>query len=378
MISTFKSLDKEYYMPAFSRDIEIIRGHGCHVWDTTGRKYLDLVAGIAVCSTGHCHPDVTAAICNQARQLIHCSNLYYVPGQAELAEKLSKASGLGKVFFGNSGAEANDAALKLAILETGRHEFVSFEHDFHGRTVGSLACTHKPEIREPFEPLGLPCSFSPYGDIEELKKRVNKKTAAVILEPIQGETGVIIPPDDFLPGVRDICDDVGALMICDEVQTGMGRTGKWFAFQHTDVQPDIISLAKGVASGIPMGAIIAREGLEFTRGQHGSTFAGGPIACAAGNATFEVLRRILPGIAAKGERFRAGLEEAGVKPRVRGLMVGFTAGEKAPAIAKYCQKNGVLINVAGGENIRIVPPLVISTSDIDSALAVIKEAVNAV
>ena len=232
---TSKELDEKYYMPAFGRDMEIVLGKDCHVWDSTGKKYLDLVAGIAVCSTGHCHPAVTTAICKQAQTLIHCSNLYYVPGQAELAEKLSKASGLGKVFFGNSGAEANDAAMKLAIRATGRHEFVSFEHDFHGRTVGSLACTHKPAIREPFEPLGIPCKFSPYGDIEALKEFVTKKTAAVILEPIQGETGVIIPPDDFLPGVRDICDDAGALMICDEVQTGMGRTGKWFAFQHSSI-----------------------------------------------------------------------------------------------------------------------------------------------
>lgn len=373
---TSKQLDAKYYMPAFGRDMEIIRGKECHVWDSTGKKYLDLVAGIAVCSTGHCHPAVTTAICKQAQTLIHCSNLYYVPGQAELAAKLSKASGLGKIFFGNSGAEANDAAMKLAIRATGRHEFVSFEHDFHGRTVGSLACTHKPAIRVPFEPLGIPCKFGPYGDIEALKELVTKDTAAVMFEPIQGETGVIIPPDDFLPGIRDICDDTGSLMICDEVQTGMGRTGKWFAFQHSVVQPDIISLAKGVASGIPMGAIIAREGLEFTKGEHGSTFAGGPIACAAGNATFEVLKTVVPKVAAKGERFRKGL--ANLNPRVRGLMVGFTAGEKAPAIAEYCREHGVLINVAGGENIRIVPPMVINNREIDYAIAIINEATESV
>lgn len=371
-----KQLDAKYYMPAFGRDMEIVRGKGCHLWDSTGKKYLDLVAGIAVCSTGHCHPAVTAAICKQAQTLIHCSNLYYVPGQAELAEKLSKASGLRKVFFSNSGAEANDAAMKLAIRATGRHEFVSFEHDFHGRTVGSLACTHKPEIRVPFEPLGIPCKFSPYGDIEALKGVITKKTAAVMFEPIQGETGVIIPPDDFLPGIRDLCDDCGALMICDEVQTGMGRTGKWFAFQHSSVKPDIISLAKGVASGIPMGAIIARGGLEFTRGEHGSTFAGGPIACAAGNATFDVLKSVIPRVPAMGERFRKGL--ARLNPRVRGLMIGITAGEKAPAIAEYCRERGVLINVAGGVNIRIVPPLIIQNRDIDYAVDLINEAAGSV
>ncbi|MDV0444434.1 acetylornithine/succinylornithine family transaminase [Methanorbis rubei] len=373
---TTKDLDAKYYMPAFGRNMEIVRGKGSHVWDSTGNKYLDLVAGIAVCSTGHCHPAVTAAICKQAQMLIHCSNLYYVPGQAELAAKLSKASELGKVFFSNSGAEANDAAIKLAIRHTGRHEFVSFEHDFHGRTVGSLACTHKPAIREPFEPLGVPCKFSPYGDLEALKSVVTKKTAAVIFEPIQGETGVIIPPEDFIPGIRDICDDAGALMVCDEVQTGMGRTGKWFAFQHSSVKPDIISFAKGVASGIPMGGIIARDGLEFTAGEHGSTFAGGPIACAAGLATFDVIKSALPRVAAKGERFRSGL--AGLNPRARGLMVGFTAGEKAPAIADYCREHGLLINVAGGVNVRLVPPLIIENREIDQAVGIINEAADSV
>lgn len=370
----FKELDEKYYMPAFGRDMMIVRGNGSYVWDSEGNKYLDLVAGIAVCSTGHCHPEVSAAICKQANVLIHCSNLYYVPGQAELAEKLSKASGLGKVFFSNSGAEANDAAIKLAKVRTGRSEFVSFEHDFHGRTIGSLACTHKPGIREPFEPLGIPCKFGPYGDLEALKELVTKKTAAVIFEPVQGETGVIIPPSDFIPGIRDLCDDTGALMICDEVQTGMGRTGKWFAYQHAKVEPDIISLAKGIASGIPMGAIIAKDGVEFTKGEHGSTFAGGPIACAAGNATFNVLQKALSQVTKMGEKFRQGLID--VNPRVIGLMVGFTAGEKAPKIAEYCKEHGVLVNVAGGENIRIVPPLTIQMKEIDSAVKVINEAVS--
>ncbi|MDO5845662.1 MAG: acetylornithine/succinylornithine family transaminase [Methanocorpusculum sp.] len=369
-----KELDTKYYMPCFGRSMKIVKGSGCDCWDDEGNKYLDLVAGIAVCSTGHCNPAVVDAICKQAHELTHCSNLYYVPGQAELAEKLSQASGLGKVFFGNSGAEANDAALKLAKLRTGRKNFVSFTHDFHGRTIGSLAVTHKPAIREPFEPLGTPCTFAEYGDLESLKAAVNKDTAGVIFEPIQGETGVIIPNDDFLPGIRDICDDAGAMMICDEVQTGMGRTGKWFAFQHSSVKPDIISIAKGIASGVPMGAIVAREGLEFTKGEHGSTFAGGPIACAAGNATFGIIEKILPTIAAKGELFREGLGR--FNPRVRGLMIGFTLGTAAAPLAEACKKAGVLINVAGEGNIRIVPPLVISDAEIKRAIEVINEAAD--
>ncbi|MBO5002755.1 acetylornithine/succinylornithine family transaminase, partial [Methanocorpusculaceae archaeon] len=359
---TYKELDAQYFMPCFGRSMQIVKGEGCTVFDDAGNAYLDLVAGIAVCSTGHCHPKVVEAICSQAQKLIHCSNLYYIEGQAELAEKLSKASGMGKVFFGNSGAEANEAALKLAKVRSGRRNFVSFTHDFHGRTIGTLSVTHKPAIREPFEPLGTPCTFAEYGDLEDLKNRVTKETAAVILEPIQGETGVIIPDDDFLPGVRDICDDAGAYMIVDEVQTGMGRTGEWFAFQHSKVEPDIISLAKGIASGFPMGAIIAREGLEFTRSEHGSTFAGGPVACAAGLATYDVISAVLPQVSAKGELFREGL--ARFNPRVRGLMVGFTIGDRAAELAAECQNHGVLINVAADGNIRLVPPLVISAEEI--------------
>ncbi len=371
---SYKELDEKYFMPCFGRSMQIVKGEGCTVYDDAENSYLDLVAGIAVCSTGHCHPKVVSAICSQAQKLIHCSNLYYVEGQAELAEKLSKASGMGKVFFGNSGAEANDAALKLAKVRSGRDNFVSFTHDFHGRTIGSLAVTHKPAIREPFEPLGTPCSFAEYGDLESVKNLVTKDTAGVILEPIQGETGVIIPDDDFLPGVRDICDDAGAYMIVDEVQTGMGRTGEWFAFQHSKVQPDIISIAKGIASGFPMGAIVAREGLEFTRSEHGSTFAGGPIACAAGLATYDVISEVLPDVSAKGEIFREGL--ARFNPRVRGLMIGFTIGDRAGELAAECQKNGVLINVAADGNIRLVPPLVISTEEIARAVEVINEAAD--
>ena len=188
-------------------------------------------------------------------------------------------------------------------------KFVAFTHGFHGRTVGSLAVTHKPAIREPFEPLGLTTTFVEYGDLDALKKAVDSDTAGVIVEPIQGEAGVIIPPDSFLEGIREICDKTGALMIVDEVQTGMGRTGKWLAIQHTKVEPDIVTLAKGIASGFPMGALVAREGLEFTKGEHGSTFAGGPLACAAALATIGVMEKILPDIARKGERFRAGLAQ---------------------------------------------------------------------
>jgi len=372
--SQFKQLDEKYYMPAFSRSIAIVKGKGSKVWDADGKEYLDCVAGIAVCSTGHCHPAVVKAICSQARELIHCSNLYYVPHQGEVAQKIVEITGMHKAFFSNSGAEATDGALKLARVRTGRKKFVAFTHGFHGRTVGSLAVTHKPAIREPFEPLGLIRTFVDYGDVEGLKKAVDSDTAGVIVEPIQGEAGVIIPPDSFLEGIREICDRSGALMIVDEVQTGMGRTGKWLAMQHTKVLPDIVTLAKGIASGFPMGALAAREGLEFKKSEHGSTFAGGPVACAAALATIGVIEPILPDVIRKGERFREGLKK--YNPRVRGLMIGMTVGDRCPEIQKQCAEEGVLVNCAADGNLRLVPPLTITNAEIDRVLKVLNGALG--
>jgi acetylornithine/N-succinyldiaminopimelate aminotransferase len=372
--SQFKALDERYIMPAFSRDMAIVKGEGSTVWDAEGKQYLDCVAGIAVCSTGHCHPAVVKAICDQAHQLIHCSNLYYVPHQGDLAKKIVEITGMHKAFFSNSGAEATDGALKLARVRTGKKKFVAFTHGFHGRTVGSLAVTHKPAIREPFEPLGMVKTFVEYGDLDGLKKAVDTDTAGVIFEPIQGEAGVIIPPDSFIKGIREICDDAGALMIADEVQTGMGRTGKWLAMQHTTVMPDIVTLAKGIASGIPMGALVAREDLEFKKSEHGSTFAGGPIACAAALATIGVIEKILPDIARKGEQFTKGL--AAYNPRVRGLMIGMTIGDKCPDVQKKCAAQGVLVNCAADGNLRLVPPLVITDAEIDRVVGVINGALG--
>jgi acetylornithine/N-succinyldiaminopimelate aminotransferase len=371
---TYKDLDERYFMPAFTRDMAIVKGSGSKVWDAEGKEYIDCVAGIAVCSTGHCHPAVVKAICGQAHELIHCSNLYYIPHQGELAKKLVEITGMHKAFFSNSGAESTDGALKLARVRTGKKKFVAFTHGFHGRTVGSLAVTHKPAIREPFEPLGMVRTFVEYGDVEALKKVVDDDTAGVIVEPIQGEAGVIIPPDSFLEGIREICDRSGALMIVDEVQTGMGRTGRWLAMQHTKVSPDIVTLAKGIASGFPMGAIVAREGLEFKASEHGSTFAGGPLACAAALATIGVIEKVLPDVVKKGERFKKGL--AKYNPRVRGLMIGITVGDKCPAIQKKCAQEGVLVNCAADGNLRLVPPLTITNTEIDRVVKVINGAIG--
>lgn len=366
----YRALDARYFMPAFSREIMITRGKGAMVWDADGNEYIDCVAGIAVCSTGHCHPKVTEAICRQASELIHCSNLYYVPHQGECAKKLVELTGLSRAFFSNSGAEANEAAIKLARVATGKHSFVACTHGFHGRTMGSLAVTHKPAIREPFLPLEPECTFVEYGDTAAVTAAVTKNTAGVIVEPIQGEAGVIIPPDDFFRAIRERCDETGALMIVDEVQTGMGRTGKWLGIQHTGVRPDMVTLAKGIASGFPMGALVTREDLAFKKSEHGSTFAGGPLACAAALATISVIEGILPDISRKGSRFTGLLGD--YQPRHRGLMIGITVGDSCARVAASCAENGVLINCAADGNIRLVPPLIISDAEIDRAA----EAVN--
>ncbi len=370
----YRELEARYYMPAFSREIMIERGSGSKVWDADGKEYIDCVAGIAVCSTGHCHPEVIRAICEQAGRLIHCSNLYYVPGQAELARKLVSVCGMHKAFFANSGAEANDGAIKLARIATGRKRFVAFTHGFHGRTLGSLSVTHKPAIREPFQPLEPACTFVEYGDSAGLQKAMDESVAAVFVEPIQGEAGVIIPPVEFITSIRECCDATGALMIADEVQTGMGRTGAWLAIQHTGVQPDIVTLAKGIASGFPMGALLAREGIEFKKAEHGSTFAGGPLACAAAAATIRIIEQILPDIERKGRRFAGHL--APFAPRQKGLMIGITVGESCPGVQKRCAENGVLVNCAADGNLRLVPPLVITDAEIDQAARVIGTALS--
>lgn len=372
----YRELESSYYMPAFGRDMMLVKGSGSTVFDADGKSYLDFVAGIAVCSTGHCHPKVVKAIQEQAADLIHCSNLYYVPHQGTLAKRLVEYSGLKKAFFSNSGAEANEAAIKLARVRTGKTEFIACEDGFHGRTMASLSCTHKPAIREPFLPLNPKCTFVPYGEGEVIRKAITKDTAGVIIEPIQGEAGVIIPPKGYLKEVREICDEKDVLMILDEVQTGIGRTGKWFAYEHEGILPDIVTLAKGIASGFPMGAIIARDGLEFSRSEHGSTFAGGPLACAAAVATLDVIEEVLPFVSEKGELVKKAL--SAYNPRVMGLMAGITMGDACPQVQQFCKEHGLLINCAAHGNIRLIPPLVVTEEEIRNGCGVIDEAIKTV
>jgi len=281
-------LESKYVMPTYTRQkVVFVRGRGVVLYDSHGREYVDFVAGVAVNCLGHCHPKVVEAICSQARELIHTSNLYYIKPQVELAERLCEISGMEKVFFCNSGTEAVEAAIKLARKTTRRTRFVACEHSFHGRTMGALSITHKESVRKPFEPL-LDATFVPYGDEETLKSEVGKDVAAFVVEPIQGEGGVNVPPKEYLKTARDVCDDSGAILIFDEVQSGMGRTGRWFAKEHFGVEPDVMTLGKAIGGGLPLGATLSTR-ISFETGEHGSTFGGGFIPCRAGLAVIDAI-----------------------------------------------------------------------------------------
>ncbi len=380
MILNAKEILDEYHMDVYSRfPITIVEGKGARVKDDEGREYIDLVAGIAVNVLGHCHPAVVEAITEQASRLIHCSNLYYNEPQAEAAKLLAETApgDLNRVFFCNSGTESMECAIKLARKYTGRTKFIAFEHGFHGRTLGSLSATWKPEFREPFEPLVPGFEHVPYGDLDAVEEAIDEDTAGVIVEPVQGEGGVRVPPEGFLKGLRELCDEYGALLIVDEVQTGMGRTGRFFAFEHEGIVPDIVCLAKGLGGGVPVGATIAREEVAeaFEPGDHGSTFGGNPLACAAVVATVRtVLEEDLPKAAErKGElamEILSEIEDHVVEVRGKGLMIGIEVGDedRAEEIAREMLDRGVLVNVTSGDVIRLVPPLVIEEEELETAL----------
>jgi len=321
---------ERYIFNTYTRQpIAIRKARGAVVTDVNGKEYIDCVAGIAVNNVGHCHPAVVEAIKKQAEQLIHVSNLYYTEQQALLAEELVKLTGMDRVFFCNSGAEAVEGALKLARKATGKKEFIAAEHAFHGRTRGALSVTHKEKYRKPFEPLA-PAVFVPYNDADAISAALNKDTAGVILEPIQGEGGVVIPSNEYLKEVREICDENQTLLILDEVQTGFGRTGKWFAKEHSGIKGDITTIAKAMGGGFPMGAMLGSEdvAVKFERGDHASTFGGNAISCAAALANIDVIKK--EGLVKRSKELGAylirkleGLNKDYVKEiRGKGLMVG--------------------------------------------------------
>jgi acetylornithine/N-succinyldiaminopimelate aminotransferase len=372
-------LERESVIQTYTRQpILLVRGAGARVWDATGKEYLDFVAGVAVNTVGHCHPAVVEAIARQATELIHTSNLYYTENQVFLAEELKTLTGMDRAFFCNSGAESVEAALKLARRATARSEIVAAVHSFHGRTLGSLGATHKPVYREPFRPL-QEAYFVPYDDPEALKSAVSKETSALILEPVQGEGGVNVPKPEYLRAAREICDDCGALLILDEVQTGFGRTGKWFGKEHSGVLPDVMTLAKGIAGGLPMGAMLAAESVTdvFQRGDHASTFGGGPLVSAAALASIGAIKneRLVERSEEMGTYLRSRLVEEIDAREVRGLglMVGVELEANCPEIVNQARERGVLLNATSDHVLRMVPPLVVGREEIDRVVTVLGE-----
>jgi acetylornithine/N-succinyldiaminopimelate aminotransferase len=370
--------ESEAIMQTYTRqNLVLVRGSGARVWDDSGNEYLDFVAGIAVNNVGHCHPAVVEAIKRQSEILIHTSNIYYTENQVRLAEELKGLTGMKKAFFCNSGAESVEAALKLSRRATGKSGIVAAVGSFHGRTLGALGATYKSIYREPFRPLNE-ATFVPYNDPEALKSAVTRETGCVILEPVQGEAGVNVPGMDYLPAARQICDDAGALLVLDEVQTGFGRTGRWFGKDHSGVKPDIMTLAKGIAGGLPMGCMLAGESVAdgFQRGDHASTFGGGVLVSAASLATLDVMRResLVQRSDEMGAYMRSELRKLSPRDlRGLGLMIGLELDADCKALVQKAREKGVLLNNTSEHVIRMVPPLVVTREDIDRVVNVIGE-----
>ena len=378
----------KYIIKTYGRyPIVPVRGQGCRLWDADGKEYLDFLAGVAVNNLGHCHPAVVAALQKQAAELIHCSNYYQIPQQIELAELLCNHSFADKAFFCNSGAEANEAAIKLARKYSRdkygpeRYEIITAAESFHGRTMATVSATGQEKVQRFFDPLLHGFKHVPFNDAAGLEAAVTPNTCAVMLEPIQGEGGVNVPSAGYFQAVRRICDQHGLLLIFDEVQVGMGRTGKLFAYEHFDVVPDIMTLAKALAGGAPIGTMLARDefAAAFTPGTHGSTFGGNPLVCAAAIATVRVILEegILNRTEEIGEYLVGELETLGRKyPFVKevrgiGLMIGMGLTIPGADIVKKGHERGLLLNVTHDTVLRFVPPLVVTKQEIDSMIAIL-------
>lgn len=362
-------------------------GKGCWLTDIDGKKYLDFLAGVAVNNLGHCHPEIVAALQNQAGKLLHCSNFFHIPQQIELAEILCEHSFGDRVFFCNSGAEANEAALKLVRKYSldnhgdDRFEIITAEQSFHGRTMATISATNQEKICKGFGSLLPGFKYVPFGDIEAIKATISSKTCAIMLEPIQGEGGINIPPEGYLQAVRELCDQNELLLIFDEVQTGLGRTGKLFAYQHDDVEPDVMTLAKALAAGPPIGAMVAREkyATALGSGTHGSTFGGNPLLAAAGVAAMKVFLNgdVLENSVTMGDYLLTKLEQLQTKypfvaqVRGRGLMIGMELTIEGGVIVKTALDRGLLINCTAGKILRFVPPLIVTRKEIDQMIKIL-------
>jgi len=363
--------EKRNFAQVFSRlPVLLVRGDGPYVFDDAGRRYLDMFAGVAVSSVGHARQEVVKAVSEQCARLIHASNWVYTEPQLVLAEKIVSLTGMERVFLANDGAGAVETAFKLARKHTRKKGIISMENSFHGRSMGALSATWTEKYRRPFEPLVPGFKFAKYDDMDSLGKAIGDDTAAVIVEPIQGEAGVIVPADDYLKRVRELTEDNGVLMIVDEIQTGFGRTGRWFDYQRADVKPDIVCLAKGIAGGLPISAA-AYTGMDFDVGQHGGTFNGSPLACAAANAVIGVIEKekLVENAAKMGARIKAGLRGRSV--RGRGLMLGVTVDDGRKRSLELIEKGAVAIY--SGNTLRVLPPLIIGEREADRIIELVME-----
>lgn len=385
---------EKYYLPVFGRYQMVMElGQGCRVWDNEGNEYVDAFAGIAVNSLGYNHPVLVKAISEQAAKLMHCSNLYYTEIQAKALRVVAEATSMDRIFFANCGAEGNEGAMKLArkygvSKAPAKYKIISADESFHGRTFDTLAATGHDYYHVGYGPLSPGHVLVPYGDIKALEAQMDDDVCAVLLEPIQGEGGVHVPPDEYLQQVRALCDKHDALLIFDEVQTGVARTGKWFAYMHSGVKPDILTFAKGIGGGFPVAGFAVPERLAhvFKPGDHGGTFGGNPLACAAVYATLTTIKSegLVDKVAEKGEYFKNELRKLQEKypdkvtdVRGCGLMLGMEVAGEGKPIVESCLANNVIVNCTAGNVIRIVPPLIISREEIDIVVAALDKALAA-
>ena len=385
---------EKYYLPVFGRyQMVMDHGQGCRVWDNEGNEYIDAFAGIAVNSLGYNHPVLVKAIADQATKVMHCSNLYYTEIQAKALRLVAEATGMDRIFFANCGAEGNEGAMKLArkygvAKSPTKYKIISADESFHGRTFDTLAATGHDYYHVGYGPLSPGHVLVPYADIKALEAVMDEDVCAVLLEPIQGEGGVHVPSDEYLQQVRALCDKYDALLIFDEVQTGVARTGKWFGYMHSGVKPDVLTFAKGIGGGFPVAGFAVPERLAhvFKPGDHGGTFGGNPLACAAVYATLATIKSegLVEKVAQKGEYFIGELQKLQAKypalvkeVRGRGLILGMELTKEGRPVVEHCLANGVIINCTAGSVIRIVPPLIISKEEIDLVVAALDKALAA-
>jgi len=387
---TLMMLSEKYLANTYARyPVLLVKGKGTRVWDLEGEEYLDFVSGLAVCNLGHCHPKVVRAIQDQAVKLIHVSNFYYIEPQIQLASLLCKHSFADKVFFCNSGAEANEGAMKLARKYAkekaggDRYEIITMERSFHGRTLATLAATAQEKFHKGYEPLMPGFKYVPFNDIRAVRNAIDPKTCAVMLEPIQGEGGVNCPSEGYLKALREICDEKELLLIFDEVQVGMGRTGKLFAYEHDGIEPDLLTLAKSLAGGVPIGALLMKKGIaeSFRPGDHASTFGGNPLATAAGVAAFTTILEegMLENCKKMGDYFLSQLEAIQKKfpfvkeVRGKGLILGIELKIDGSSIVREMLRRKILINCTMGNVLRFLPPLIVTQEEIDRVVKALEE-----